>query len=78
MPVTHIVIIGASFGGRMLASKLVKAAGSSIEITLVDKSEHFEFICTSYKYLYDSSKFESLTHDMKKSMESLGENVNFK
>ena len=48
---------------------------------MVDKAEHFEFICTSYKYLYDFGDlehFEYLTYDMKKSMASLGDKVNYK
>ena len=81
MATKHIVIVGASFGGRLLAAELRKQSKVDLKITLIDKTAHFEFICGSYKYLYDYGiveHFEYLTYDMKKSMASLGEGVDFK
>jgi NADH dehydrogenase FAD-containing subunit len=53
---TKIVIVGASFGGRMIATNLLsfnKAKHDHIEIIMVDKSEHFEFNFTFYKNLFE-------------------------
>ena len=57
----HIVIVGASFGGRIICSSLLALNRDNISITLIDKAEHFEFICTNYKTLCDDETFEYLS-----------------
>ena len=59
-----VIIVGASFAGRMCAQHLLaeaKAAGQDIEVVIIDKSSHFEFICTNYKSLCDDDSFDYLT-----------------
>lgn len=38
---------------------------------MIDKSSHFEFICSNYKTLCDDGGFESLTADHSTSMDPL-------
>src|SRR4029077_3845897 len=40
---TKILVLGAGFGGLELCTLLSEALGDSIEITLIDKSDHFVF-----------------------------------
>ena len=59
--IKRVVIVGASFGGHMLANGILDLNDQQIEITFIDKAEHFEFICTNYKSLCDDDKFEYLS-----------------
>ena len=70
----RVIIIGASFAGRMCAQHLLdhfKDDRESIEILLIDKSSHFEFICTNYKSLCDDDAFEYLTVSNKNAVDIL-------
>jgi sulfide:quinone oxidoreductase len=40
---THVVILGAGFGGLQLSTMLSEALGESIEVTLIDKNDAFVF-----------------------------------
>ena len=40
---TKVLVLGAGFGGLELCTLLSEALGDSIEITLIDKSDHFVF-----------------------------------
>jgi sulfide:quinone oxidoreductase len=40
---TRIVVLGAGFGGLELTTLLSEAAGDAIDVTLIDKSDHFIF-----------------------------------
>ena len=40
--------------------KLLEMDRENLEITLVDKSSHFEFICSNYKSLCDEATFQEL------------------
>jgi sulfide:quinone oxidoreductase len=40
---TKIVVLGAGFGGLELTTQLSEALGDSVDITLIDKSDHFIF-----------------------------------
>ena len=51
----RVIIVGASFGGRMIAEGLLDINDSNIEILILDKSGHFEFICANYKTMCDDS-----------------------
>ena len=50
-----IVIIGGSFGGRVLTQALqaLDPQEHCFEITIVDKNPHFEFICSNFKSFVD-------------------------
>ena len=74
----HIVVVGASFGGRIISSSLLNLNRDNIEITLIDKSEHFEFICTNYKTLCDDDSFEYLSVMNENSLKEFGGKVKFK
>ncbi|HEX3865190.1 MAG TPA: hypothetical protein VHV78_00505 [Gemmatimonadaceae bacterium] len=38
---SRLLILGAGFGGLELSTLLSDALGDSIEVTLIDKSDHF-------------------------------------
>src|SRR4051812_4671098 len=40
---THVVILGAGFGGLELATRLSDAVGDTVHVTLIDKSDAFMF-----------------------------------
>jgi sulfide:quinone oxidoreductase len=40
---TKIVVLGAGFGGLELSTLLSESLGESVEVTLIDKSDHFMF-----------------------------------
>src|SRR6478672_3210553 len=40
---THVVILGAGFGGLELSSRLVEDLGGDVRVTLIDKSDAFIF-----------------------------------
>lgn len=53
--------------------------GKKFEILLIDKNEHFEFICSNYKSLTDEANFDELTIKHQDSVASYGsKNVSFK
>lgn len=77
----RIVIVGASFAGRMCAQHILeqmKDERENIEILMIDKSSHFEFICTNYKSLCDDDSFEYLTVSNENAMDSLNRNLSAK
>src|ERR1043165_4593001 len=39
----RVLILGAGFGGLELSTTLSEAVGDSVEITLIDQSDHFIF-----------------------------------
>ena len=64
----RVVIVGASFGGHMIANGILDLNDQHLEITFIDKSSHFEFICTNYKSLCDDDKFEYLSEQHQTSL----------
>lgn len=73
----HIVVVGASFGGRIISGAILNLDKANIEITMVDKAEHFEFICTNYKTLCDEDSFEYLSVMNKNSLKEFEGKVKF-
>ena len=74
----RVVIIGASFAGRMCAQHILeelKDERENVEILMIDKSSHFEFICTNYKSLCDDDSFEYLTVNNENAMDSLNRDL---
>lgn len=60
---SKVVIVGASFAGRLCAQHLLAeamSAGQEVQVVIIDKSSHFEFICTNYKSLCDDDSFDYL------------------
>ena len=47
----------------------------NLEIVMVDKASHFEFICTNYKSLCDDDIFDYLTVSNQSAMESLNRDL---
>jgi NADH dehydrogenase FAD-containing subunit len=58
-PCKKVVIIGASFGGRIITNMLLKCdpQEKQYEIMLIDKNEHFEFICVNYMAMVEDTAF---------------------
>jgi sulfide:quinone oxidoreductase len=40
---TKILVLGAGFGGLELCTLLSESLGDSVEVTLIDKNDHFVF-----------------------------------
>jgi NADH:ubiquinone reductase (H+-translocating) len=55
----RILIIGAGFGGVFAAKKLLQLLGDSAEITLVNKTPHFEYHAQLYKVLNEGSPLQA-------------------
>lgn len=76
-----IVVVGASFGGRMLVQHLQKLDPEQkcISVLLIDKSPHFEYICSNYKAVCDENTFKSNSVDFKEMVKSFhSESITFK
>ena len=75
-----IVIVGSSFGGRTLVQKLqgLDPNEDYIEILMIDKCAHFEYICSIYKLLVNND-FKKMTMDFKEGNKQFASKyVNFK
>ena len=70
-PVAHVVIVGASFGGRMVAKQLLEQNPRLFKITLIDKSPYFEYLCSSYKTLSDEDACDYLSVSNRRAVEAL-------
>lgn len=56
-----LVIVGFSFAGRMLLNTLLDSkVNEKAKIIVIDKSDTFEFICTSYKALVNPDEINRL------------------
>lgn len=73
----HLVIVGASFSGLLLLDKVK----NDFNITLIDKKDHFEWICSLPKSVLQRDYFnDDATLDLKQCIEGdrvFGENVQF-
>jgi len=56
-----VLIVGGSFGGQGIVKLLRLRDPHFLEITVLDKSDHFEFNCTNYKSLCDEKSFRYLS-----------------
>ena len=58
-PKKKVVIVGASFGGNLIAKSLIglDPHENMYDILLIDKSEHFEYICSYFKIWSDEGVF---------------------
>ena len=59
-PRKKIVIIGASFGGKIMTNMLqqIDPNEKQYEILLIDKNEHFEYICANFEMLANPNAFK--------------------
>ena len=51
-PSTHVVILGAGFGGLELSSRLSEAFGDGIRVTLIDKNDAFIFGFSKFELMF--------------------------
>jgi sulfide:quinone oxidoreductase len=49
---TKILVLGAGFGGLELCTLLSESLGESIEVTLIDKNDHFVFGFSKLDVMY--------------------------
>ena len=66
-----VIIVGGSFGGRLIAKGLLDINDQNFEIKIVDKAAHFEFICGNYKTLCDDDCFKKLAESHSNGVKSL-------
>jgi sulfide:quinone oxidoreductase len=57
----RIVILGAGFGGLELATMLSEAAGSDVDVTLIDKNDGFVFGYSKLEVLFGRATVDSVT-----------------
>ena len=69
--------MGASFAGRIIAMQILNLNKENVDIIMIDKSEHFEFICTNYKTLCEEDSFGYLSVMNSDSMEQFEGKVKF-
>jgi len=73
----HVVIVGASFAGLILLDHIK----DDFNITLVEKKDHFEWICSMPQSIMDLDYFENgATIDLKQCIEEdrvFGQNTQF-
>lgn len=75
-----VVIVGGSFGGKMITQhlQLMDPEEQQFEILIIDKSHHFEFICSNYKALCEEEIFKKHSVDFKTAMKGFNsKRVNF-
>src|ERR1700747_1567123 len=53
---TKILVLGAGFGGLELCTLLSEALGDSIEVRLIDKSDHFTFGFSKLDIMFGHAK----------------------
>jgi sulfide:quinone oxidoreductase len=53
---TKILVLGAGFGGLELCTLLSEALGDSIEVRLIDKSDHFAFGFSKLDIMFGHAK----------------------
>ena len=53
---TRILVLGAGFGGLELCTLLSEALGDSIEVTLIDKNDHFVFGFSKLDIMFGHAK----------------------
>jgi sulfide:quinone oxidoreductase len=56
---THVVILGAGFGGLELTSRLVEDLPGEVEVTLIDKSDWFMFGYAKLDVMFGKATFDS-------------------
>ncbi len=54
---TKVVIVGASFAGLHLAEQL----WNDFDVTVVDKNDYFEYICTGTRSLVEEEHLANIT-----------------
>lgn len=58
---THVVILGAGFGGLELSARLSAAFGDGIRITLIDKSDAFVFGFSKFEIMFGRQRREDVS-----------------
>jgi sulfide:quinone oxidoreductase len=58
---THVVILGAGFGGLELTARLSAAFGDGIRITLIDKNDAFVFGFSKFELMFGRKKREDVS-----------------
>jgi len=57
---THVVILGAGFGGLELSTQLSAALGDEVSVTLIDKNEAFVFGFSKFELLFGRESLEQV------------------
>jgi sulfide:quinone oxidoreductase len=55
-------VLGAGFGGLELCTLLSESLGESIEVTLIDKNDHFVFGFSKFDIMFGHSKAQTVHH----------------
>ena len=58
----RILVLGAGFGGLELTTTLSEALGDEVEITLIDKSDHFVFGFSKLDVMFGKAVAEQVKH----------------
>jgi sulfide:quinone oxidoreductase len=58
----RVLVLGAGFGGLEVAANLSERFGDDIEVTLIDRSEHFVFGFAKLDVLFGKRTADSVTH----------------
>src|SRR5215471_18627368 len=57
---THVVILGAGFGGLELSSRLAEDLADEVNVTLIDKSDAFVFGYAKLDVMFGKAKFDDV------------------
>jgi sulfide:quinone oxidoreductase len=55
---THVVILGAGFGGLELSSRLTEELGDDVAVTLIDQSDAFMFGFSKLDVMFGRQQFD--------------------
>src|SRR3972149_3334190 len=58
---THVVILGAGFGGLELSARLSAAFADGIKITLIDKNDAFVFGFSKFELMFGRQRREDVS-----------------
>lgn len=57
---THIVVLGAGFGGLECCTLLSETLGDSVQVTLIDKSDHFVFGFSKLDVMFGHAEWDAV------------------
>ncbi len=57
---THVVVLGAGFGGLELATVLSEALGKEVEVTLIDKNDSFVFGYSKLDVMFGRTRLDAV------------------
>jgi sulfide:quinone oxidoreductase len=69
---THVLVLGAGFGGLELTTRLSESLGDNVEVTLIDKSDAFVLGYSKLDLMFGHTTLDAVRMPYRKSPAWLG------